>query len=114
MLYDTFSKIDTTSSSAITSPDGKHYLSFETLYGKIDMTEKDWLSLQDKSHKKKATAARDHKFLSRRVAGVLECSHCGKPRYLFSLNGSLNVKGQQEIENIIFSFEKLNLHRWVH
>ena len=85
------------------SPDGQHCLSFETLYGKVDTTEKDCPSLQVKSDKKKVTAAKDHNFLSRRVVGVLECSLCGKPRCLFSMNGSLNVKGQQEIENIISS-----------
>ena len=84
----------------VMSPDGQHYLSFETLYGKVDTTEKDCPSLQVKSDKKKAATAKDHKFLSRRVVGVLECSLCGKPRCLFSMNGSLNVKGQQEIETI--------------
>ena len=52
----------------VMSPDGQHYLSFETLYGKVDTTEKDCPSLQVKSDKKKAAAANDHKFLSRRVA----------------------------------------------
>ena len=60
-------------------PDGQHYLSFETLYGKVDTTEKYFPSLQVKSDKKKAATAKDHKFLSRRVVGTLECSLCGKP-----------------------------------
>ena len=87
----------------VMSSDGQHYLSFEALYGKVDTTEKDCPSLQVKSDKKKATVAKYHKFLSRRVVGVLESSLCGKPQCLFSMNGSLNVKLQQEIENIIFS-----------
>ena len=57
----------------VMSPDGQHYLSFETLYGKVDTTEKYCPFLQVKSDKKKAMAAKDHKFLSQRVNGALEC-----------------------------------------
>ena len=66
----------------VISPDGQHYLSFETLYEKVYTTEKDFPSLQVKIDKKKATAAKDHKFLSWRIVGVLECCLCGKPRCL--------------------------------
>ena len=57
----------------VMSPDGQHYLSFETLYGKVDTAEKDYPFLEVKSDKKKAMAAKDHKFPSQRVNGALEC-----------------------------------------
>ena len=88
----------------VMSPDGQHYLSFETLYGKVDTTEKDCPYLLVKNDKNKVTAAKNHKFLNRRVVVFLECSLCGKPRCLFNMNGSLNVKGQQEIENFFLKF----------
>ena len=88
--------------SCLLSPDGQHCLSFEILCGKVEWIEKDCLFFQVKIHKKRATAATDHKFLSRRPTAVLKCSLCGKPSCLFSMNGSVNTKGKQDIKKQFF------------
>jgi len=87
--------------SPVLGPDKKHYLSFNDLYGKVKTTEKDCPSLSSKAEAKKANP--NFKFLSSRVVAALECCLCGKSRCVFSMSGSITVKGQQELEDIIFS-----------
>ena len=85
----------------VLAPDGLHYLLFDDLYGKFTTTEEFCPSLKSKKAEKPKEPG--YKYLSSRVVAALDCSLCGKPPCIFSLNSSLSVHGQLELQDIIFS-----------
>ena len=87
----------------VVSADGEHYLPFEDTYGKLSMTEKDCPSLHQKHNKPKPNTKQNFKFLGSRVAAVLECVQCKKPRCIFSMQSQLSPSNQQLLEDIIFT-----------
>ena len=85
----------------VLQPDGCHYMSFADTYGIFSTSEKDCPSLNKREGSKKAGA--NFKFLASRVVASIDCCQCGKPRCVYSHNGSLSLEAQRELEEILFS-----------
>ena len=86
----------------VLGPDGEKYLAFDATYGKMKTTEKDCPSISQGKSKKKENGPR-YKLLASRVAHIINCVQCGKPRCIFSMDGSIHPKGQREVDDVIFS-----------
>ena len=57
--------------------------------------------MQSKESDRKAPA--NLKYLSSRVVSTVTCALCGKKRCIFSLDGKINPRCEQQLEDIIFS-----------
>ena len=87
----------------VLSADGEHYLPFEDTCRKLSTTDRDCSSLQQKHNKPKPNTKQNFKFLGSRVAAVLECVQCKKPRCIFSMQSQLTPSNQRLLEDIIFT-----------
>ena len=87
----------------VLSADGEHYLPFEDTCRKLSTTDRDCSSLQQKHNKPKPNIKQNFKFLGSRVAAVLECVQCKKPRCIFSMQSQLTPSNQRLLEDIIFT-----------
>ena len=87
--------------SPVLSPDRVHYLSFHSLYGKVQTTASDCPSLQPKNVKKDKNEA-GFKFVASRVVAKIQCHQCNKTRCVFSLDRTFSAKDQRELEDVIY------------
>ena len=92
------------------APDSEHYLGFDDLYGKVQITEKDCPSLGLMvSQKKKLNS--NFKFIASRVVAVLQSSPCGKVHGVFNMSPIITVDRERDLDDLISSISLTSYFR---
>ena len=87
--------------------DKEHYMGFNSLYGKMLITEKYCLSFQKKTERGQIKSESGYNFIASGVVTKIHCNLCNKQRCVFSSESYLSLSGEKYLEDDIYSCRML-------